>query len=192
MFILASSSPRRKELLRLLLPDFAVVVPMVEENIYLSSLPLKDLPLEESRLKAYKVKSIYPHDEILACDTMVMLNGKALGKPKNEEEAFQMLKEESGKKQIVLSGYTYLGPKREISRTIKTEVYFAQLSDEEILSYIQKFHPLDKAGAYGIQDNASLIDHIEGSYANVMGLPIEDISLHVFRKRIETYSPNKR
>lgn len=176
--ILASSSPRRKELLHKITDDFIVVAPNIDEG-QLSFLPPFALPGEESKLKAYAVKSLYPHEEVLACDTVVLLHGKILGKPKDELEAFRMLKEESGQVQLVLSGYTYLGKGKEITRTIETKVYFKELSDELIWEYIREKKPLDKAGAYGIQDGYPLVDHIEGSYDNVVGLPTEDILLHI-------------
>ncbi len=179
MFILASSSPRRKELLKKIVPEFEIIVPDIDESLL--HCQGKDLPAEESKAKAYAVASKYPHDEILACDTIVLLDGEVLGKPKDTDDAFAMLKRESGKKQIVLSGYTYIGKGREITRTVSTEVYFNPLSDELIWDYLQKKKPLDKAGAYGIQDGYPLIDHIEGSFDNVMGLPTEDIASHILR-----------
>ena len=188
MFILASASPRRKQLLKEIIHDFVTVVPMGDENIYRSALANKDLPFEESRYKAYQIKSVYPHEEVLACDTMVLLKNEALGKPKDAQEAKEMLRKEAGQKQVVLSSYTYLGERKEISRTVKSIVIFRSLSDEQIEEYIQKFEPFDKAGAYGIQDNYPLIERIEGSYANVMGLPIEDIAYHVLKKKIPPYS----
>ena len=177
MLILASSSPRRKELLKKLTPSFTILPPDIDE----SSLPLeaKDLPGELSKEKAYAVFSKHLEDQVLACDTIVVLNGKVLGKPKDEEDAFRMLKEESGKKQIVLSGYTFLSKDVEITRTVSTEVYFQELSDELIWDYIKTKKPLDKAGAYGIQDGYPLIKEIRGSFDNVMGLPTEDIAQHV-------------
>lgn len=176
MLILASSSPRRKELLAKLVRDFAVIPPEIDESLL--HLDPKDLPAEESKEKAYAIASLYPGDEILACDTVVVLDGKALGKPKDEEDAIRMLLEESGKRQVVLSGYTYLGKGVEITRTVASYVYFNKLSLEEITRYVKEKRPLDKAGAYGIQDGYGLIERIEGSYDNVMGLPTEDISKH--------------
>lgn len=181
MFILASASPRRKELLHKLLPEFSIIVPNIDERIL--HLDPKDLASEESKHKAYAIYSKYPRDEVLSCDTIVVLDGEVLGKPKDEEEAKAMLRLESGKKQIVLSGYTYIGEGREITRTVATEVYFNELSEELIEDYVAKKKPLDKAGAYGIQDGYPLIKRIEGSYDNVMGLPTEDIAAHVFRTR---------
>lgn len=181
MFILASSSPRRKELLKKLIPEYAILVPDVDERIL--DLSPSDLAAEESKIKAYAISSLHPHDEVLACDTIVVLDGKILGKPKDEADAITMLKEESGKRQIVLSGYTYIGKGKEITRTVATEVYFNELSDELIRDYVATKKPLDKAGAYGIQDGYPLVDHIVGSFDNVMGLPTEDIAVHVFNRR---------
>lgn len=179
MFILASGSPRRKELLQKVIKDFTIIVPNVDESIL--HLNPKDMAMEESKQKAYAISSKYPHDEVLACDTIVVLDGEVLGKPKDEQDAFKMLKRQSGKKQTVLSGYTYIGKGKEITRTVATDVYFNKLSDELILDYIAKKKPLDKAGAYGIQDGYPLIDHIEGSFDNVMGLPTEDLLTHLPR-----------
>lgn len=182
MFILASSSPRRKELLAKLVPAFEIIVPNIDESIL--DLPPKDLALEESKAKAYAISCSHQDDEILACDTVVIFNNKALGKPHNEENAFKMLKMLSGKKHIVTSGYTYIGKGKEINRTVSTEVYFNSLTDEQIKEYIKNFHPFDKAGSYGIQDDYPLIKEIKGSYFNVMGLPIEDIASHAFKKKL--------
>ena len=178
MLILASSSPRRKELLKKITTDFVVISPDIDEGA-LSFVPAKDLAAEESKEKAYAIKAKYPNDEIISCDTIVVLeSGEVLGKPGNAENARKMLENESGKKQYVLSGYTYIGKGVEITRTIKSVVYFNKLSPELIEEYIEKKKPFDKAGAYGIQDEFGLIHHIEGSYDNVMGFPVEDIKKH--------------
>lgn len=156
--------------------DFTIIKPDVDEDILVIN--PKDLPLEESKQKAYAIFSKYPNDTVLACDTVVILNGEVLGKPHNKETAFKMLKNESGKKQIVLSGYTFINKNIEVNRTVASIVYFNELSDDLINQYIEEKKPFDKAGAYGIQDEFNLIHHIEGSYDNVMGLPIEDILAH--------------
>lgn len=176
MLILASGSPRRKELLKKLTNEFVVISPDIDESLL--NIPAKDLPIEESRAKAYAIASQYPNDEVLACDTVVILDGKVLGKPHAEERAIEMLKMESGKRQIVLSGYTYIGKGVEISRSVATYVYFKALDEQTIVDYVKEKRPLDKAGAYGIQDEYGLIERIEGSYDNVMGLPVEDIDAH--------------
>lgn len=181
MFILASSSPRRQALLKTLIDQFAIVKPEVDE----SSLQVSpsQTPLQEAKMKAYAVLSDHPDDEVLACDTVVILHNRVLGKPKDEKEAFSMLKAQAGQKQVVVSGYCYIGQGKEITRSVRTYVYFHKLSDEQIKEYIEKFRPLDKAGAYGIQDDYPLIEKIEGSYHNVMGLPVEDLKAHVFTHR---------
>jgi septum formation protein len=179
MLILASSSPRRQELLKKLCKSFTIIVPDVDERLLDAAMDPKDLPAEESRLKAYAIHALYPNDEVLACDTIVILKGEVLGKPKDEEDAIRMLEKEQGERQIVLSGYTYISPKREITRTVVSTVYFNSLTPQAIAAYVKTYRPLGKAGAYGIQDEAGLINHIEGSYDNVMGLPVEDIAHHV-------------
>ncbi len=176
MLILASGSPRRAELIKKITKQYRIVVPDVDERAL--NLPPKDLPAEESKMKAYAVKALFPEEEVLACDTIVVLDGEVLGKPKDEEDAFRMLHQESGRKQIVLSGYTYLGKGKEITRTVSSEVYFKKLSPELIERYIKEKHPLDKAGAYGIQDGFPLIEKVVGSVDNVIGFPTEDIKKH--------------
>lgn len=180
MLILASTSPRRKELLRKLGLPFTVMSSDADETPVQLSVAPKDLPLEESRLKAYSIAERYPNDEVLACDTVVILDGEVLGKPKSEEDAVRMLMKEQGRKQVVLTGYTYLSPKKEITRSVVSYVYFNPMTEGQARAYIKKYQPLDKAGAYGIQDEAGLINHIEGSYYNVMGFPLEDIAFRVY------------
>lgn len=181
MLILASSSPRRKELLQLITKDFVVDAPHVEEkDLQVSP---EQTPLQESKMKAYAALQAHQHDEILACDTVVVLSNRVLGKPKDREAAINMLLAQSGKKQVVVSGYTYIGKGREITRSVATAVYFNKLTREQIEEYVDRFRPFDKAGAYGIQDDYPLIERIEGSYYNVMGLPVEDIKAHIFSQR---------
>ena len=181
MLILASSSPRRKELLQLITKDFVVDAPHVEEkDLQVSP---EQTPLQESKMKAYAALQAHQHEEILACDTVVILSNRVLGKPKDREAAINMLLAQSGKKQVVVSGYTYIGKGREITRSVATAVYFNKLTREQIEEYVDRFSPFDKAGAYGIQDDYPLIERIEGSYYNVMGLPVEDIKAHIFSQR---------
>ncbi|MCI2111609.1 MAG: Maf family protein [Bacilli bacterium] len=180
MLILASTSPRRQEIIRRLGIPFLVEDSGADEAPIQKSLLPKDIPLEESRLKAYAVASRHPDDEVLACDTVVILEGRVLGKPKSREEAIGMLLMEQGKRQIVLTGYTFLSRKKEITRSVMSQVFFNRLSREEIEAYLDKYRPYDKAGAYGIQDEAGLINRIEGSYCNVMGFPLEDIAFRVY------------
>ena len=179
MLILASESPRRKELIRKITNDFVVIPSNVDESLL--HITPHDLPAELSKLKAYSIYAKYPNDSVLACDTVVILDGKLMGKPKTKKDAFVMLSELSGKKHVVISGYTYISKEKEITRTVRTYVYFNKLTPELINSYIESGSPMDKAGAYGIQDkDFNLVNHIEGDLDNVVGLPVEDIRKHVF------------
>ncbi len=179
MIILASQSPRRRELIKKLVSDFMVIPANIDEKAL--HIPPHDLPSQLSKLKAYSIFSKYPNDTVLACDTVVILDGQLLEKPKDKAEAKEMLKKLSGKKHVVISGYTYINKDKEITRTVKTYVYFNNLSDKLIDEYIATGSPMDKAGAYGIQDkDFDLVNHIEGSLDNVIGLPTEDIKKHCF------------
>ena len=184
MFILASSSPRRQLLLKKLVPDFIILSPNVDERALDALYDPSKLSREESLLKAYTIFKDHPNDEVLSADTIVVLENQVLGKPKDKEDAVRMLLKESGKKQVVLTSYTYLGKGKEITRTVRSFVYFNPLTEEEIRTYVDRFLPLDKAGSYGIQDPFPLVSRIEGSYDNIMGLPTEDIAKHVFRNQL--------
>ena len=178
MLILASKSPRRKELLSRICNVFTIINPDINENE--SRKHPHEHPLDVSRLKAYRIFQNHPDDDILACDTVVIINDEILGKPRDEKDAYNMLKKLSGRRHIVLSGYTFINQQKEINRTVKTEVYFNELNDDLINQYIKTGSPLDKAGAYGIQDGFPLVERIVGSYDNVMGFPSEDIAKYCF------------
>lgn len=184
MFILASSSPRRQLLLKKLVSDFMILSPNVDERALDALYDPSRLSKEESLLKAYTIFKDHPNDEVLSADTIVVLENQVLGKPKDKEDAVRMLLKESGKKQVVLTSYTYLGKGKEITRTVRSFVYFNSLTEEEIRTYVDRFLPLDKAGSYGIQDPFPLVSRIEGSYDNIVGLPTEDIAKHVFRNQL--------
>ena len=179
MIILASESPRRRELIKKITKEFTVIPANIDESVL--HIPACDLPGELSKLKAYDVFAKYPNDKVLACDTVVIIDGKILGKPHSKEEASKMLHELSGRKHVVISGYTIISKEKEVTRTVRTYVYFNKLSHELIDAYIATGSPMDKAGAYGIQDQEfDLVSHIEGSFDNVIGLPTEDIKAHWF------------
>lgn len=178
MLILASQSPRRKELLKLITNDFVVIPADIDEHVHVSN---EELPARASKLKAEAIKKTHPNDDVLGCDTVVIIGGELLGKPRNKIDAYNMLKKLSGKKHVVISGYTFIKGDKIINRSVKTYVYFNELSDELINKYIESGSPMDKAGAYGIQDKEfNLVNHIEGSLYNVIGLPIEDIKENCF------------
>lgn len=179
MLILASQSPRRKELIKKIEPNFIVIPSDFDEELV--HLPAHELPAELSRQKALSIFKDHPEDKVLACDTIVVLGDEVLGKPHTKEIAFKMLKELSGKKHTVISGWTLMTKEKTVTRTVETEVYFNELSDELINAYIETGSPMDKAGAYGIQDEVfHLVSHIVGSMDNVIGLPTEDIKEHWF------------
>lgn len=176
-WILASASPRRKQLLAELLDNFEIIPSLADENVQGYASP-KDLVLQLAELKAKEV-ALRPENAgkiVIGSDTVVAFEGEVLGKPKDEADAFRMLKMLSGKKHAVYTGVCFAqnGADGYLAKTQaeKTDVYFEELSDEWILGYIQGGSPMDKAGAYGIQDGG-LVKKIEGSYTNVVGFPVE-------------------
>ena len=181
MLILASESPRRRELIKKITSNFTVIPSNIDESLL--HIAPHDLPAELSKMKAYSVYSKYPNDEVLACDTVVIIDNELLGKPKSKKEAHDMLSKLSNRKHVVISGYTYISKDKEMTRTVRTQVYFNKLSEETINKYIESGSPMDKAGAYGIQDEEfNLVNHIEGDFDNVIGLPVNDIKAHVFNQ----------
>jgi len=170
--ILASGSPRRKELLKLIYDDFEIVNTDVEETCP-DNIELSKLSLYLSEIKAKAAAKDHSEDIIIAADTTVSLDDSLLGKPHSPEEAKLMLKMLSGKIHKVITGVTVLTPKLEISVNAETVVEFYELTDEEINSYVATGEPLDKAGAYGIQGRAAkFVKMIQGDYNNVVGLPV--------------------
>jgi len=173
--LLASASPRRKELLTELIPDFRVVSSNAEE---LSSNPegVGKLVQENARTKAESVASIHPSSWVLGADTVVALGGKIFGKPKSMSEAEEMLLELSGQCHQVHTGLCLIHQQRNYLQCRKdsSTVHFRQLNREVISAYYDSVNPLDKAGGYAIQTNSDLIvEKFEGSYSNVVGLPLE-------------------
>lgn len=172
--LLASKSPRRRELLTDMELEFEILTTDVEESFnpslspaevvqYLSKLKLSGLDMAD-----YPANTIF-----IACDTIVVMDGRILGKPKDDEEALQMLRQLSGHTHTVLSGLTVATPQKMLTDYRSTEVTFAELTEDEIRYYEQQYCPLDKAGAYGVQEWIGCvgIKSIHGSFYNVMGLP---------------------
>ena len=169
--ILASGSPRRKELLCAMGLEYTVDISEVDEHT--TGAPDK-MVLELSRRKAHAVAERHENALILAADTLVYGNGKVLGKPESPAHAIEMLTELSGQWHEVYTGITLIDTSNGncIQKADCTRVHFVPLSQEEILRYVETKEPLDKAGAYAIQGIAGMfIDRIEGSYTNVVGLP---------------------
>ena len=170
MIILASKSPRRKELLSLSGYEFSIKPTEADETLPSGIEPDKAVEML-SRIKAAPLNN--GEDIIIGADTVVALDGVIMGKPKDEAEAFDMLKALSGKVHFVYTGVTLMKGDRELTFSEKTEVEFYPLSDEEIKAYTETGEPLDKAGAYGIQGKGGLlIKRINGDYNNVVGLPV--------------------
>lgn len=171
--ILASSSPRRQEFLKQLNFEFEIKTFDVEE-IYPDELKASEITEFLSILKAKPFEGNLNQNEIvITSDTIVWLDDKAIGKPKNSENAIEMLQELSGKTHQVITSFALTSFDKQEVYTEKTEVTFGQLTLQEIEFYINQYHPMDKAGSYGIQDWIGLIaiTNISGSYTNVVGLP---------------------
>lgn len=171
-FILASASPRRRELLSLSGFSFDVIPSKADESLN-ESLSPEETVKALARLKAESVFNEHRDRVVFGCDTVVYLNGEILGKPKDEVHAFAMLKRLSGKTHTVSTGVCIISKDKEICFSDTTEVTFYELSDETIKSYIATNECSDKAGAYGIQGYGSvLVKEIKGDYFSVMGLPV--------------------
>ena len=169
--ILASQSPRRKELLGLFHIPFVIRVADIDETMDHTKAPCGEVA-RVSQLKANAIPH-EPDDIVIAADTIVVCNGQILGKPKDEADAFAMLRLLSGKDHQVMTGLTVLQGDRILTYTEITDIHFRELSDKEILAYIRTGEPMDKAGSYGIQGGAALFaERIAGDYYNVMGLPV--------------------
>jgi septum formation protein len=174
--ILASKSPRRHELLKGI--DIPFTVKTIEglEEIYPDTLVGEEIPLFLAELKAKAFNEFLQDNTlIITADTIVWLEGKELGKPKDLSHAKKMLQQLSGKEHEVITGVCILTKQKKVTFTATSAVRFATLSDDEIDYYLEHYSPLDKAGSYGVQEWIGYIavEHIEGSYFNVMGLPIQ-------------------
>lgn len=174
--ILASKSPRRQELLRSMGFDFRVVLKDVDES-YDDTLTPAEIAVSISGKKAKAFDEELNNEIVITADTIVCLDEHILGKPEDEQHAFEMLRQLSGRKHEVITGVSMLKEHRLHSFYDVTEVYFRKLSETEIGYYVSTGLPMDKAGAYGIQDWIGLvgIEKIEGSYTNVVGLPTEKL-----------------
>lgn len=170
--ILASASPRRRELLALVCDDFKVV-PSKCEEVLPDGTAAEDVPVVLSRQKCEDIAKDYPNDTVIGCDTVVVCGGKIFGKPKSKAHAKQMLGELSGRVHKVITGVTIFRESSFKSFGQTTSVEFYPLADSEIDEYIATGEPMDKAGAYGIQGKGSaLVKGIQGDFFNVVGLPV--------------------
>ncbi len=175
--ILASKSPRRSQLMREAGFIFSVQAQDADED-FPSDMPAEDVALYLARRKALASASfIRDREIIISADSVVIIDGRIYNKPAGYDEAFRMIRLLSGRQHSVITGVCLLGAEQERAFSDRTEVYFDELSDEEIDYYIRSCRPFDKAGAYGVQEWIGLckIRRIEGSYANVMGLPVHRV-----------------
>ena len=179
--VLASNSPRRKELLAGLdIPYTVAALPDVDES-YPPHLTAEEIPLYISRKKSEAYRPFMDENTLLiTADTIVWLDNEVFGKPENCDHARRMLQTLSGKTHQVITGVTIATKEKEQSFAALSKVTFARLQDDEIDYYLEHYHPYDKAGAYGVQEWIGYIgvERIEGSYFNVMGLPIQ----HLYRE----------
>lgn len=176
--LLASQSPRRRELMTGCGLPYELAPKYDCEEIYPEDLPAEQVPLYLSRLKSETYpEPLAQNDILLTADTVVVLDGEVLGKPHGREEALRMLGRLSGRRHTVVSGVTLRTAERIRSFEVRTGVWFRKLTDEEIAYYVDTFRPFDKAGSYGIQEwiGYAAIERIEGSFYNVMGLPVQKV-----------------
>lgn len=173
--ILASQSPRRRQLLQEAGFEFTVQSIDIDES-FPDTMPVEEVAPWLAQRKAQAAAHLIVNREIiLSADSVVILNGKIYNKPSGYEEAFEMIRDLSGKRHTVITGVCLLAQEQEKVLSGVSEVWFSELSDPEIDHYIRKYQPFDKAGAYGVQEWIGLckIVRIEGTYANIMGLPVD-------------------
>lgn len=171
---LGSQSPRRKELFAGLNLPFSVEVREIEE-LFPENMPAMEVPEYLAALKTIPFKQDFQTDGLLiTADTIVLINGQVLGKPLDYKHAFEMLQTLSGEKHVVITGVCIASKEKQVTFSVTTDVYFKTLTFDEIDYYLTHYHPYDKAGSYGVQEwiGYIAIEKIEGSYFNVMGLPV--------------------
>lgn len=174
--VLASNSPRRKELLQRMGVNFKVRTLFGIDESYPDSLRGEDIVcyISRNKAKAYQ-SSMAPNELLITADTIVYVDGEVLGKPKNAEQAKEMLHKLSGKTHQVITGVTIVTAKRTENFGVTSQVKFTNITDEEINFYVDNYLPFDKAAAYGIQEWIGIVavEEIKGSYFNVVGLPVQ-------------------
>lgn len=174
--VLASNSPRRKELLQRMGVNFKVRTLFGIDESYPDSLRGEDIVcyISRNKAKAYQ-SSMAPNELLITADTIVYVDGEVMGKPKNAEQAKEMLHKLSGKTHQVITGVTIVTAKRTENFGVTSQVKFTNITDEEINFYVGNYLPFDKAGAYGIQEWIGIVavEEIKGSYFNVVGLPVQ-------------------
>ena len=173
--LLASASFRRRELLTLLGVQYSLVKPSQEEEVVPTDICVEEVSEYLAVQKSNAYKELKDNDLLITADTTVIVDDKILGKPKDYSDAFQMLRLLSGKTHLVVTGVCLRSVDKIVSFSVKTEVTFSKLNDDEIRFYIENYKPFDKAGAYGIQEwiGKVAVEGINGSFYNVVGLPVQ-------------------
>lgn len=189
-FILASASPRRKELLSIYVKDFKIMPADIDETVP-KNIALKDAPLYIAKEKAAAVFNKLNEDEIIiTADTIVLLDNKIYGKPKDKLDAYNMIKTLSGRTHQVITGVCCYSKDKQINIEFSdvTNVSFTDISDEIIEKYLENAEYIDKAGAYAVQGLASMfVEKIEGSYDNVVGLPMGRLARNLIKYKINLF-----
>ena len=176
MVILASGSPRRRELMKQITKDYTIITSDIDEESSYYLTPLEAV-LDIAKRKGEKVFKEHPNDLVISADTIVVLGNQIIGKPKDAEDAKRMLRLLSGKEHEVITAYCIINKDKMIERHVSSKVRFYDLEDEMIDRYVATGSPLDKAGAYGVQDSETfpIIKEVFGSITNVIGFPVEEI-----------------
>ena len=174
--ILASKSPRRVEILKTIGTEFEIIPANTDESVEEGTKP-SDAVMEISKRKALCILEKHTDAFVISADTVVVSDGEIIGKPKDKDHAFKILKGLSGRSHSVLTGFTLCTKDKLYCSYVSTDVDFKELTDKEILDYIESGEPMDKAGAYGIQEKGSVfVAGIRGDYFNVMGFPICEVN----------------
>ena len=176
MIILASGSPRRRELMKQITNDYKVIASDIDEDKSYNLPPLEAV-LDIAKRKGEKVYQEYPNDIVISADTIVVLNDKIIHKPVDANDAIRILRELSGKTHEVITAYCIFSKQGLLEQYVSSKVTFNNLSDSLIKEYVKTGSPLDKAGAYGVQDNEKfpIIKNVIGSVDNVIGFPVREI-----------------
>ena len=175
-YILASKSPRRKQLMKEISPVFEVATEDIDENISYRLPPIEAVK-DIAKRKGKAVDKLYPNDLVISADTIVVLDNQIIGKPIDKDDAKRILESLSNKSHYVYTAYRIKYLDQEILNYVESEVIFNKLSEELIEKYVKSGSPLDKAGAYGVQDNDEfpIIKKVIGSIDNVIGFPVKEI-----------------
>ena len=182
--VLASASPRRIELIKAIAPDCLCTAADIEESVP-AGMPPEDCPCYLAEQKAKAVALRFPDAAVIGCDTVVIIDGAVLGKPRDDAEAAEMLRMLSGRVHTVITGVFVAVDGGGFGFSERTDVEFRALREQEIADYVATGEPRDKAGAYGIQGAGSvLVRRVDGDFYNVMGLPVARLKEELFNERI--------